>query len=99
MGWRRVLVAVAGAVIVVGGGLAVVRTRAGGGDTDPYRSLITGGCGPAVVPAGQATPSGEPEPLRPVWCYRLPVQAASRVDGGDSWVDDFDTGMNMGRFQ
>jgi hypothetical protein len=99
MGSRRALVALVAAVVLVGGGLAVARSRAGGGYRDPYRGLITGGCGPGVVPAGQATPSGEPEPLRPVWCYRLPVQPATRVDGANSWVDDFNTGMNMRRFQ
>ena len=98
--------AIAAAVVLLGGGVAVARGQGwlGGrsepaASRDPFRSLMVPGCGPAVVPAGQATPPGEPEPLRPVWCYRLPVMAPTRVDGENSWVDTFDTGMNMGRFQ
>jgi hypothetical protein len=98
---RRALLSVAVVVVLVAGAVIVARVwgRSDGAAADPYRSLLTAGCGPAVVPAGQAMPSGEPEPPRPVWCYRLPVQAPTRVDGANSWVDDFDTGMNMGRFQ
>ena len=99
MGSRRTLVALAAAVALVAGAVTVGRSRGGGQARDPYRHLISDDCRPAVVPAGPATPSGEPEPLRPVWCYRLPVMPATRVDGTNSWVDEFDTGMDMGRFQ
>lgn len=91
------------ALALAGSGVAVASGQGwlgiGGGTADPFRSLRTPGCGPAVVPAGQANPPGEPEPMRPVWCYRLPPMTATRVEDTNSWVDDFDTGSNMGRFQ
>jgi hypothetical protein len=56
------------AVIVVLGAVAVwIQLRAAGG---PDRDRATASCAPPVLPAGQADPSGEPEPPRPAWCYR-----------------------------
>ena len=94
MGSGRRAAGLVAALVLVVGGVAVARGQGWlGGDggpatgRDPFRSLMAPGCGPAVVPSGQAVPAGEPEPLRPVWCYRLPAMAPTRVDGDNSWVN------------
>lgn len=51
------------------------------------------------VPLGQATASIEPEPLGAVWCYRLgPATEPTRVEGENSWVDEFTTNTQMQAF-
>jgi hypothetical protein len=86
-----VLVAVAGTLVARQGSTTTSRR-------DPYRSLATSDCEPAVLPAGQAYPSGEPEPLSPVWCYQLAPMPTTRVSGPNTWLDEFETGRDMGRF-
>jgi hypothetical protein len=54
-------------------------------------------CVPATLPAGQADPAGEPEPMRPAWCYRLAKMPVTRVSGPNSWLDEFNTKLSMGR--
>lgn len=61
------------------------------GGTDPYASLTTSRCAPAVILAGQAHPSAEPEPLRPAWCYELAAMPITRLSGPNNWLDEFDT--------
>jgi hypothetical protein len=63
---------------------------------DPYRSLASADCSPAVVPAGQAHPSQELEPIRPAWCYSLARMPTTRENGQNSWTDEFETGIDMG---
>jgi hypothetical protein len=79
--------------------VAVVRPVVGGGDGDgdPYRNQGTPACTPASVPAGQARPAGEPEPMRPIWCYRLGGLPVTRTNQANGWIDSFDTGVGMGR--
>ena len=60
---RVVAGVVAAALALVGGWVYADRS----GWDDPYRSQTTAGCAPAVLPAGQAHPAGEPEPLLPAW--------------------------------
>jgi hypothetical protein len=51
-----------------------------------------------VVPAGQANPSIETEPMGPIWCFNLTTnRPTTRVTGANDWVDEFDTGVQMGR--
>lgn len=64
---------------------------------DPYQGLITPACVPATLPAGQAHPAGEPEPLRPVWCYELAAMPVTRLSTPNGWLDEFDTRISMGR--
>lgn len=68
-------------------------------DDDPYKNLALSGCNPAVLPAGQAFPSGEPEPLWPAWCYKLKAMPVTRVAHSNSWIDEFDTNKDMGRLE
>jgi hypothetical protein len=100
-GVRFVVVYVAAFCVLVAGGWLVTVGRRGHtaspAASDPYRYLETPGCKPATLPAGQAFPSGEPEPLRPIWCYHLAAMPTTRVSAGNSWTDDFDTQVNMGQ--
>lgn len=66
---------------------------------DPYKSLTTSTCVPATLPAGQAHPAGEPEPLWPAWCYELGAMPVTRLSGPNNWLDEFDTRMSMGRLK
>jgi hypothetical protein len=68
----------------------------GGGSHDPYKSIASSKCRPAVLPVGQADPSGEPEPLWPTWCYRLAKMPITRISGSNTWLDEFNVGIDMG---
>ncbi|HLJ67702.1 MAG TPA: hypothetical protein VKX16_10130 [Chloroflexota bacterium] len=63
------------------------------------------GCPPVglneVAPIGQANPSQEPEPMYPIECAPEPmsVEPTTRIMGRNDWVDDFQTGVNMGNFE
>lgn len=80
----------------VGAGIRAIGDSSGA-DSDPYRELSAPACAPATVPAGQAHPAGEPEPMRPIWCYRLSTMPVTRVNQGNGWIDGFGTGAAMGR--
>jgi hypothetical protein len=97
--WRFVIAYSTALCVLVAGAWVVAVSRHGHatGVADPFSYLATPGCTPAVVPAGQANPSAEPEPMRPIWCYRLAPMPTTRVSSGDSWTDTFDTQVNMGR--
>jgi hypothetical protein len=47
------------------------------------------------VPAGQANPSDEPEPMGPVWCFPLGNAPTTRLSGANDWVDHFNTNISM----
>jgi hypothetical protein len=91
----------AGAVLavaaVLGAGLTVGWSQRSRAAADPYGNVERSGCTPAVIPNGQAYPSDEQEPLRPVWCYRLGSTAPTRLSGANSWVDLFATGGALTR--
>ena len=89
--------AVLAAAAVLGAGLAVVWSHRSTAAADPYGKLERPGCTPAALPEGQAYPSDEAEPLRPVWCYRLASTAPTRLSGANTWVDGFDTGGRFNR--
>jgi hypothetical protein len=79
-----------------------------GGDGNPYRTDSASAqtipapnpnctpLGPNVVPAGQANPSDEPEPMGPVWCFPLVSEPTTRTSGANDWVDSFETNVQMG---
>lgn len=48
------------------------------------------------LPAGQANPSAESEPMGPIWCFTRTQAPTTRITAGNSWVDDFNTGLQMG---
>ena len=52
-------------------------------------------CDGATVPAGQANPSDEPEPLQAAWCFPLVAGPTTRVSGANDWVDEFQTNVAM----
>src|SRR6266508_2702386 len=56
------------------------------------------GCSPFAgqVPAGQANPSDEPEPMGPIWCFSLSNSRTTRISGANDWIDNFDTNVSMG---
>lgn len=92
---RRRLAAVLAVLLAVVGGWAYLRHDQN--SEDPYLDRSTAKCAPPVLPAGQADPAGEPEPLRPAWCYRLAAMPVTARSGPNSWLDDFDTKTSMGR--
>jgi plastocyanin len=48
------------------------------------------------TPVAQANPSVEPEPMGAVWCYPLaPATEPTRDNGENSWVDEFNTNVQM----
>lgn len=51
---------------------------------------------PTQVPVGQANPSAEAEPLGQIWCFPLVAEPTTRVTGANDWVDNFNTGIQMG---
>jgi hypothetical protein len=53
-------------------------------------------CG--TVPAGQANPSSEPEPLQPVWCLgTMAAEPTTRqLDRWGGWEDAFQTNVQLG---
>jgi hypothetical protein len=94
---RATVAAVAALALV--SGVWLLTGRAGEpapGSADPYASLASESCVPPVLPAGQAYPGGEPEPLLPVWCYELAEMPTTRLTGPNSWLDEFDTHLDMG---
>jgi hypothetical protein len=93
---RRLAAALA-LILGVGGGAWALADSTTGHPGDPYQRLATPACVPATLPAGQAHPAGEPEPSRPAWCYRLAPMPVTRVSAPNGWVDEFDTGISMGR--
>jgi hypothetical protein len=95
----RVAAALAFVLAVGGGAWALAGSSAGDTDPagDPYPKLTAPACTPAAVPAGQAHPAGEPEPMRPIWCYRLAVMPVTRVSEPNGWLDEFNAGISMGR--
>src|SRR6266542_601565 len=77
------------------------------GDRSPYQTDAANAqsipapipnCSPlgGVVPAGQANPSDEPEPMGPIWCFPLVNSPTTRVSGANDWVDSFETNVSMG---
>jgi len=54
----------------------------------------------SLVPAGQANPSAEAEPMGMVWCFDLAPAplTPTRVKGNNSWVDEFKTNIEMQEF-
>lgn len=50
-----------------------------------------------TVPAGQANPSIEAEPMGLIWCFNLSTPSITRVKDTNSWVDEFDTNVQMQR--
>lgn len=101
LGGRRRVIAALIVVSFLGGTWLLVGSRSDRAENsaDPYRSIATPECVPSTLPAGQAHPSGEPEPLSPVWCYALGPMPITRQSGPNSWLDEFDTKINMGRLQ
>ena len=93
--FRVVAGVVAAALALVGGWVYAERSSW----DDPYRGQTTAGCAPAVLPAGQAHPAGEPEPLLPAWCYHLAPMPVTRISGPNSWLDEFGTKISMGRLR
>ena len=62
---------------------------------NPY-TPIDGCAEGSNTPLGQANPSVEPEPMGAVWCYPLaPATEPTRENGENSWVDEFNTNVQM----
>jgi hypothetical protein len=56
-------------------------------------------CWPGVLPVGQSTLLLQAEPQEAVWCVKLGPQPVSRTSATNSWIDDFDTNIDMGTFE
>jgi hypothetical protein len=51
---------------------------------------IPGCAGGTIVPAGQANPSAEAEPMGEIWCFNTTAGPTTRVvDSRGGWIDDF----------
>lgn len=86
------------AIVVVAIGITLAgRARSDSATGDPYRAQRSGSCASPVLPSGQAHPSVEPEPTLPIWCYRVAAMPVTRVNGENSWADEFNTSIEMGR--
>lgn len=52
-----------------------------------------------VLPAGQANPTTQAEPMGAIWCYdRGPAPEPTRVSEANSWIDDFSYGGDLRSF-
>ncbi len=52
------------------------------------------------VPLGQANPTTQAEPMGAVWCFdQGPAPEPTRVQGDNSWIDDFTYGGDLRRFE
>ena len=59
---------------------------------------IPGCAGGTTVPAGQANPSAEAEPMGEIWCFNTVAGPTTRVvDSRGGWIDDFATHVQMQR--
>ena len=56
-------------------------------------------CWPGVLPVGQSTVLLQAEPQQAVWCVQLGAEPDTRVSNGNSWLDDFDTNVDMGTLE